>query len=208
MFRGIDNLFPIPIGWYKNEEGLTKTEKKFLIEDQEEKPNEGNTTSKFRRILHDKKCESLKQFVEESLENYFDQVYKPKSDVEPYITQSWCNYSKTGQWHHKHRHPNSFISGVYYIQADVTDKIQFFHPKQYQQIRIHPPRDFNTWNSESWWYGIETGLLVLFPSSFEHFVPPVTAKQTRISLSFNTFLKGMVGDNDSLTGLEIENTKY
>ena len=74
MFRGIDNLFPIPIGWYKNEEGLTKTEKKFLIEDQEEKPNEGNTTSKFRRILHDKKCESLKQFVEESLENVISNV--------------------------------------------------------------------------------------------------------------------------------------
>ena len=31
MFRGIDNLFPIPIGWYKNDEVLTKTEKKFQI---------------------------------------------------------------------------------------------------------------------------------------------------------------------------------
>ena len=207
MFRAIDNLFPIPIGWYHHKEGLTKTEKKFLIEDQEEKPNEGNTTSKFRRILHDKKCENLRQFIEESVENYFDQVYKPKMDVEPYITQSWCNYSKKGQWHHKHAHPNSFVSGVFYVQADVTDKIMFYHPNRYRPINI-AARDFNCYNSESWWYGVQTGLLVLFPSSLEHHVPPVESEQTRISLSFNTFLKGMVGDNDSLTGLEIENTKY
>ena len=204
----IENLFPIPIGWYNHQDGLTKEEKKYLIEDQKHKPNEGNTTSEFRKILHNKKCASLRQFIEESLENYFDQVYKPKQDVEPYITQSWCNYSKPGQWHHKHAHPNSIISGVYYIQAEMTDKIMFYHPKRYHQIRVHPPRDWNMFNSESWWYGVTTGQLVLFPSSLEHHVPPVEGKETRISLSFNTFLKGMVGDNDSLTGLELENTKY
>jgi len=199
----ITNLFPIPVGWYQHDEGLTESEKKFLLT-QDEKPNEGNTTSHYRYLLRDKKLSNLNQWIDECVEKYFDEVYKPKMDVELYTTQSWVNYTKKGQWHHKHRHPNSFVSGVYYVQAEeMKDKIFFFHPKVYHQLRITPPRDWNIYNSESWWFGVKTGSLVLFPSSLEHWVAPVEADQTRVSLSFNTFLKGYVGDDDSLTGLHL-----
>ena len=199
----LTNLFPIPVGWFDHEEGLTESEKKFLL-NLDEKPNEGNTTSHYRYLLRDKKLSNLNQWINECVEKYFDEVYKPKFDVEPYITQSWVNYTKKGQWHHKHRHPNSFISGVYYVQAEESkDKIFFFHPKTYHTIKIHPPRDWNLYNSESWWFGVKSGGMVLFPSSLEHWVAPVEADQTRVSLSFNTFLNGYVGDDDSLTGLHL-----
>ncbi len=197
----ISNLFPIPVGQYFYNDGITEKEKKFL-NSLKEKPNEGNTTSEKRYLLKDKKLSDLNSWINTCLENYFDEVYKPKHEVEPYITQSWCNYTKKGQWHHKHRHPNSFISGVFYVQAEEEkDKIFFYHPKVYHQLRITPPRDWNCWNSESWWYSVKTNYMVLFPSDLEHMVAPVETETTRISLSFNTFLKGYIGDDDSLTGL-------
>jgi hypothetical protein len=54
----------------------------------------------------------------------------------PYITQSWANYTKKNQYHHTHEHPNSFISGVLYINAnEAHDKITM-HKKSYQQIKV------------------------------------------------------------------------
>ena len=66
-----------------------------------------------------------------------------------------------------------------------------------------PPDNYNSWNSESWWFDVGTGDLILFPSSLEHMVETVQGNQTRISLSFNTFPVGNIGEEVSLTGLQI-----
>ena len=49
-----------------------------------------------------------------------------------------------------------------------------------------------------------TGKLILFPSSAQHMVPQVQGEETRISLSFNTFPVGMIGEEVDLTGLRLE----
>ena len=118
------------------------------------------------------------------------------------ITQSWVNYTKPGQWHHKHAHPNSFVSGVLYIKANKeTDCIQFFK-ESYQQIKL-PVDQFNLSNSDSWWLPIGTGQLILFPSSLTHMVPTLQGEDQRVSVSFNTFPVGYVGSDDDLTGLRL-----
>ena len=48
---------------------------------------------------------------------------------------------------------------------------------------------------------VESGDLVLFPSSFQHEVPQTTSKETRISIAFNTFIRGYLGDETSSTAL-------
>jgi uncharacterized protein (TIGR02466 family) len=143
----------------------------------------------------------LKQFIEKSLKKYFQNIYMPKNNVEPYITQSWCNYTKEGQFHHKHAHPNSFVSGVFYVQADRTKDKIYFYKEEYKQIKI-PAKEYNSFNSESWWFETGTNDLVLFPSNLTHMVEKVVGKE-RISLSFNTFLKGYIGEDLELTGLHI-----
>jgi hypothetical protein len=45
--------------------------------------------------------------------------------------------------------------------------------------------------------------LILFPSSLTHMVQTVESEQTRISLAFNTFPVGHVGDEMDLTGLSL-----
>lgn len=197
----IHNLFPTPVGHYELNREFTKVELDFLL-NQKNKINAGNNVSVENYICRSPKLKKLTQFFNESLNDYFTTVYSPKHEVVPKITQSWVNYTKPGEYHHKHSHPNSFISGVFYIQSDEEkDKIHFYKDK-YQQIMISTEK-WNQWNSESWWYEAIPKKLILFPSSLTHMVETVQAEQTRVSLSFNTFLSGYIGDEDTLTALKI-----
>lgn len=195
----IENLFPTPIGFFKYEEGLTEAQKTFMLE-QEQRPNDGNTSSQDRYLLKQKKLASLTTFIEKCLHDYLMATICPKNDVRLRLTQSWLNWTKPGQYHHKHAHPNSIISGCFYVNANKeSDKI-FFYKDGYQQIKF-PPVEWNSYNSESWWYSVGTGDIVLFPSHLTHMVQPVGGEDTRVSLAFNTFPVGHVGDEDELTAL-------
>ena len=63
-------------------------------------------------MMVQKKLASINKFIEKCLNNFYQSVFSPRDDVEIYITQSWLNYTEPGQFHHKHAHPNSFVSGV------------------------------------------------------------------------------------------------
>lgn len=195
----MENLFPTPIGFFKYDGELDKD---FLI-NQPQRANEGNTTSEDTYILKHKKLLNLRQFIEKCLHEYLMATYCPKNDTRLKLTQSWLNWTKPGQHHHKHAHPNSLISGCFYVNAHrTTDKI-FFYREDYQRIDM-PPVEWNPYNSKSWWYSVGSGDLVLFPSSLTHMVQPVEGEDTRISLAFNTFPIGVIGDENSLTALQLE----
>jgi len=197
----VQPLFPIPIGFANLGRDLTKAEKKILL-DQEQRPNEGNTTSVNTRVLDIPALKNLRTFMTEALQEYYQQVYQPRHDAKPYITISWTNYTKPGQWHHKHAHPNSFLSAVFYIEASPeTDRI-FFYKDGYTQLDI-TTENWNVYNSKSWWFPAEPGRLILFPSSLSHMVEAVQGEATRVSLSFNTFVQGSLGDDKALTRLDL-----
>jgi uncharacterized protein (TIGR02466 family) len=199
------NLFPKPVSITQIGREFTKKELNF-IRKQETRLNTGNLTSVDNYILRHKEMLSINKLIEECVNNFYHTVFSPKEKVDIYITQSWLNYTEPGKFHHKHSHPNSFISGVLYINAiKEKDKIYFHNDSSYNRINV-TPKEWNIWNSESWWLPIETGSCILFDSSFPHsvdFVESDDIRDTRISLSFNTFLKGYIGDEQSLTGLRI-----
>lgn len=192
-------LFAQPVGMFDRQ--ITDDEKTLLM-DLQTKPNMGNTTSVEHFVLRQADLTNLRSWIEECVNEYFLSTASPKNDVSLRITQSWVNYSEQGQYHHKHAHPNSLVSGVFYVQTNPDDRI-YFYRAGYQQIRF-PTNEWNVWNSESWWFEAVTGRLILFPSSLEHMVPTVQGEQTRVSLSFNTFPVGMVGEEMDLTGLRLE----
>ena len=196
------NLFPTSVGVFSMDSELTVDELNF-VKDQDTMPNQLNATSVDNYLFRQPELARIREFCEKSVQEYFQTIYAPKHDVRPYITQSWSNYTNRGQGHHKHEHPNSVISGVFYVQAvkDV-DRLYFFK-SGYQQIKL-PTENYNLYNSESWWLGVETGQLLLFPSSLTHQVAEVTTVDTRISISFNTFIKGHIGDDVDLTRLTVE----
>lgn len=196
------SLFPTAVGQFKFHRELTKEEYAFM-ESQEKKPNMGNTTSKNRTILKEPMFEELNEFIEKSIDTYFREIISPEFDATLNVTQSWLNYTEPGQYHHKHAHPNSYLSAVFYVNANPeVDKIYFYSPRMYRQIDFQA-KQWNLFNSQSWWLPTGSGDLVVFPSYFEHSVEIKEGTNTRISLALNTFPKGYIGSDDTLTGLHL-----
>jgi uncharacterized protein (TIGR02466 family) len=200
----INNIFPTPIYTTKIDRKLTKQELKFV--NQQKKHcvnNKGNINTKDNYILNNKEFKNIKKFLNKHCKNYLDTVICSKNNLELYITQSWLNYTEANQYHHQHSHPNSVVSGVFYFDSDIkNDKILFSHSRGYQQIRpAINEKKYNIWNSETWFFPVETGDLFMFPSSTSHQVETKQGSNTRISLAFNTFYKGNVGSNSGLTEL-------
>jgi uncharacterized protein (TIGR02466 family) len=204
----IEGIFPVPV-YFSQFRDLKKEEVEY-IQNLDKKPNEGNTTSSNHHILEEEKFAELKEFVTREANKFFQFVWKPKQkDLKLYVTQSWSNYTEKGQWHHKHSHANSFISGVLYITVDEKfDRISFFNEREKQHFTFpiddSNPNNYNPFNSISWWFPIKNSMLVMFKSDLPHMVPLIeesTYKGTRISISFNTYLRGEIGDANTLTQL-------
>ena len=197
-------LFPTPVlsgnigrEWTEAENFLFNYHKDFTHN------NLGNTTSNDRYVLKAKEAKSILEYLSTSIQYYVDNIICPQNPVEFYITQSWLNYTKPGQYHHTHEHPNSLISGVLYIDADKSnDKIMFYRANRYQQIKI-VTENFNHFNSDSWWFEVGTGDLKLFPSHLTHSVEQKAGDNLRTSLSFNVFVKGYLGREEELTALHL-----
>jgi uncharacterized protein (TIGR02466 family) len=198
----IQNLFPIPIYMSNIDRTFTKQELQF-VDNQKNKcsKNSGNINTKDNYILNRKEFKNIKKFLDECCKDYLEKIISPKNNIELYITQSWLNYTEENQYHHIHAHSNSVVSGVLYFDCDKeNDKIKFTNPVGYQQIKPEI-KNFNIWNSETWWFALETGQLIMFPSSTTHQVDTKQGNNTRISLAFNTFYKGTIGSNSNLTEL-------
>ena len=192
MNSSMYNLFPTPVAKIHNWREPTRREWDFFtyIQSQERAKNIGNTHTKDNHILNAPDMINLKEDLTSAINTYFQEVWKPKFDVEVYITISWINYTETGQYHHPHYHPNSVISGVYYIDTDDSDRITFYNPQPIWLTMNVEPKEWNIWNSQEWYVTIPKNSLVLFPSKLYHSVSPTINPKTRVSLSFNTFLKG------------------
>jgi uncharacterized protein (TIGR02466 family) len=198
------NLYPIfPTAVAKFELGREfSSDEIAFVDSQPTYKNMGNTTSNDRYVLQHWTMAKLREFTEACVAEYFKSIYVPKHSVSLRLTQSWLNYTKAGEFHHKHAHPNSFVSGVLYLKADRTkDKIHFYK-NSYQPITL-PTDNYNLYNSDSWWFEVGAGDLMLFPSSLTHMVETVQGDD-RVSLAFNTFPVGYIGEEESLTALHLK----
>lgn len=197
----LELLFPTPVAFFDLGFELNEEERTFLL-NQERRPNEGNQSSVNNYLLREPEMERLAAAVESKVVEYAKEVWK--AEVKPFVTQSWLNWTKPGQYHHKHAHPNSLYSGVLYIDVeDDRDRI-YFYQDGYQQLKP-TYSEWNRWNSHSWWLPIKTGQIVMFPSGLTHMVETVPGEvigKERVSLAFNTFAK-QLGDNKSLTELKV-----
>ena len=202
METNILTIFPTPI--YTTY--LDCLDKKLLKEIDKYKKdplvNQGNISSKDIEILNKEPFKNLKDNFMKHIKEYVQNIINPKDKINFYITGSWLNWTDKNQYHHLHAHPNSIISGVYYINADINKDRLIFEKNKYNPIEINP-KEYNLFNSQVWWIPVETNKLVLFPSSLFHRVETIKDDYTRISLAFNVFIKGKVGRKDRLTYLNI-----
>jgi uncharacterized protein (TIGR02466 family) len=197
----LELLFPTPVAFFDLGFELSEKERSFLL-NQERRPNEGNQSSVNNYLLREPQVERIATAVEACVKEYAQDVWH--AEIDPFVTQSWLNWTKPGQYHHKHAHPNSLYSGVLYLDVeDDRDRI-YFYQDGYKQIKP-TYKEWNRWNSESWWLPTKQDQMVIFPSSLTHMVQTVPGEvigKERVSLAFNTFAK-QIGDNTSLTELKV-----
>ena len=160
-----------------------------------------NRQSEDTFILDNPEMSRVREFIEFKLKEFVSNVMG--SDDEMVITQSWLNRSGKGESHHEHKHPNSMISGVWYPQIhEKLPPIEFKNEKQ-RDISLSI-NQYNHFNGGTFMLPMKKGELVLFPSNLFHSVPPNQSDEERISLSFNTWVKGNLGNERTLTYLPLE----
>ena len=200
----IHQLFPEPVYVSTLERVLTQEELKTVNKYKKKTyPNMSNTTSNDNYVLENKTLKNLKKDLQTTVMDYFDKIVCT-TNVTPYITQSWINYTESDQFHHRHSHPNSLVSGILYISADKkVDSVLFYEPNPDGTIKLNVAK-YNPFNSSSCTFPVETGNILLFKSTLNHGVNKKRGTNTRISLSFNVFFKGKIGISRELTELVIE----
>lgn len=194
-------LFPTVVSKHSLGRQFTRSEMDYFYSHVEMRKNYGNLNTVNTNILDHDIVLNIKTQILNYINEYIENIFKPIEKVTPYLTQSWINYTENNGWHHKHNHYNSFLSGVLYLNTSVEDKITF-HKPGYTQIYLHS----NKWddvNSLSWNIEVESGDIILFPSSLEHEVTQINTEMPRVSLAFNSFLRGNLGDELQLTKLKI-----
>ena len=192
------NIFPVTVGAFEIERGLTISEI-FFIKNLIQKRNKLNHISVDSYVLKSRELSDINFFIEKCLNNYFQHLYQPGPETGIRVTQSWCNYTKPGEGHHAHDHPNSFISGVFYIDSTSEDTISFY--KNNNKVWDINSVNINEFNCKYWDFSAKKGTLYIFPSSLAHGVNLVEGNDTRISLSFNSFLTGTLGSEQNFTEL-------
>ena len=199
-------IFPTPVMKFKFPRNFNSTELNCFSKAKNEsiKFNGSDTMSSDKLILNNPNLIDIKKFCEECLEDYMRQVYNPADSVSPqfYITQSWINWMRKGTTHISHIHKNSIISGSFYINASKKYDMIEFLKKDYSEFHILTKK-YNDYNTLDVGMTVETYDLILFPSSLQHLVSSTTNPETRVSLAFNSFIKGTLSPEDSLSYLNI-----
>ena len=198
-------LFPVPVYRPDKQYILNKEEIDFVSSQKTYKNVAQNSTSYNTRVLDDVAFLSLRKHIQTQIDTYAKDVLKVDySKVKINITQSWINYNNKNTAHHHHSHPNSIISGVFFIVGDECPIAFDRYVKLFDNLRI-PQTDFETYiTSERYRFSNEQGYMYLFPSTLKHSVQINQSDKTRISLSFNTFAKGKLGSEGTLDALEIK----
>jgi uncharacterized protein (TIGR02466 family) len=204
MKNAVYLLFPYPVMICAENYRFTSSEKKYVSE-LEMIDNAGNSMSKNDRVLDSKELSNLKQFIDEELLVFKKKFLQMKDENEIYVTQSWVNISNPDQFHPKHKHPNSVISGVMYFDENDDESLP---PIRFHRTLEMFPMDFefdNLNESNAGCRSFETvqGSLILFPSLLEHDVEKNRSDRARTSISFNTYVRGVVGDRRKLTEVNI-----
>jgi len=197
-------IFPWPIFTVLLERDFSEEEIAFACT-QDCAWNVGGLISKDRRVLDNPCLSSLRAMIQQYLDLYVQRIISPRDPIEIYITQSWFNLEKMGMFHHQHSHTNSIVSGVVYIRTRPGDSVQFYRDNHRQIISIEGVSR-GPFNSDVCSIGVETGELILFPSALVHGVDPVDKdrEEGRLTLSFNTFVRGIVGDEFASNALDLK----
>jgi len=128
--------------------------------------------------------EPLVECIEAAAEAALESLKIGLRDVE--ITACWATVNAPGRGHAAHAHPNSFLSGAYYVATRAgADTINFHDPRSQTGVIRPPVTQLVAANADQAVVAVADGTLLLFPSWLQHSVDPNASTGNRISVSFN-----------------------
>lgn len=165
--------------------------------------SESDKFYKTKPYLHDDPIfKPLFDRLMEEIKFIMSDVYCYNTDAEPYFTVSWGIGCPKGKAVHRHYHPNSFLSGVYYPQKSNNYAGLVFASPHQSNIMINT-YEKNIHNTSAYTINPSEGMYVIFPSDLEHQTEENQCEDLRYSIAFNVFLKGNLGTEESLTMLKL-----
>jgi len=111
------------------------------------------------------------------------------SHMQLVMREIWANVNVKYAYNNVHNHPNSMLSGVYYVkvQGNCGD-LSLFDPRKQAWIMQPDFSERNVMNAPVQFIAPQAGNLIIFPSWLEHGVNQNLSDAERVSLSFNVNL--------------------
>tara|TARA_R100000808_G_scaffold25001_1_gene60336 strand:- start:3090 stop:3671 length:582 start_codon:yes stop_codon:yes gene_type:complete len=140
----------------------------------------------------DLKDEKLKEFLTilyATAQDYALNILELKNKLR--ISNMWFNYNTKKCSNGAHVHPDSVVSGVFYVKTPPHSGDIIFHREDaFVYFARHAFKDkdfkkFNFFNSRYWSITPEENTLLLFPSWLLHSVTENITEKERLSFSFN-----------------------
>ena len=198
------NIFSTPITIKNDFISFNRSELDIVQSFEYEEKAHKNYFTKDYNVLD--KLEHVNKKIKHYLIDYGRDVLGLKSKNELYITNSWCVKTEKGGFHPAHSHPNSLLSGVFYINiGNGNQHIIFEHENQvFKDYKFLLDYDRDThYNTNKFAVALKNNDLILFPSWLKHEVLENKTDLTRLVLGFNVFIKGEMGNNNYPTKLII-----
>tara|TARA_B100000676_G_C18052993_1_gene832449 strand:- start:133 stop:786 length:654 start_codon:yes stop_codon:yes gene_type:complete len=205
----ITPLFSIPL--FSTElKNITKEELEYVKNTEYKRfpvDNGYGSVSKF--LLNEKPIQSLKDKIDEIVKTYLYGILHVNKEHKFEMTESWSVKHIKGDESGSHRHANSMLSGVLYLQTDENSGDIWFHKDPNTTTIFTPTVDVtftetNLFNSQIWAVRPKSNTLILFPSTLFHSVMPSQSETDRYVVAFNYFAYGDYGHGNNLQ-LSIKN---
>jgi len=152
---------------------------------------------------------SIGDFYHKELICWFDQCLNEiktanqiDSNIDFPITGCWANKTAKLMKHHAHSHPNSFLSGIFYLTENTGSETVFvlenFLNKHYSGFNIGPEVITGS-------VAPTKGTLIVFPSYLTHSVNVLKSNEFRYTIAFNAFIQGTLSTKNT-TQLTLKTT--
>jgi uncharacterized protein (TIGR02466 family) len=214
MNHNLTPLFPIPL--YQCNIDRSQEDLDFIRSQIFSRmPAENGSYTENKRILDSAELSDLRGKIQVHIDHFLHQILDCDDRLNFEIQNSWANRHDKDDFAGSHRHSNSIISGIYYPEVyDQSGAIVFQKDKSYYNLwtdtveigfnyQKYSNQDrLNVFNADAWGIYPQVGDLLLFPSLLYHSVTENLSDNTRYSLAFNVFPKGIFGT--SIDQLEIK----
>jgi uncharacterized protein (TIGR02466 family) len=185
-------ILSYPVYEFSCDENLVNDVKKHIEQISHKDIGQVGTSQLFDNYYH----KELFQFFNVSVTTVKNLYYK--KSIEFPIVACWANKYNMMQRMNDHTHSNGVISGLFYVTThedsaptlfNINNPWTDFYDSPYHMLHMYDEPKFVTSKIYP-----KAGTLLLFPSHMKHSVMTMKKIETRYTISFNCFPKGVIGE--------------